>query len=78
VGKYKSREDCEVRGKFFVPTVCFTPFSFVCKSLVYGETFLKGRVQTEGRKRGRGVFLKVPEQKLPVFIPYAPLSEGSV
>jgi hypothetical protein len=51
VGKYRSREDCKVRGKFFVPTVCFTPFSFVCKSIVDEETLLKGRVPTEERQR---------------------------
>jgi len=54
VGEYRSREGCKVRGKFFVPTVCFTPFSFMCKSLVDEEIFLKGKVLTEERRRGSG------------------------
>lgn len=78
MGEYGSREGCKVRGKFFVPTVCFTPFSFMCKSLVDEEIFLKGKVLTAERRRGRAVFLKASEQKLPVFIPYVPLSAASV
>jgi hypothetical protein len=50
----------------------------MCKSLVHEEMFLKGRVLTEERQRERGVFLKASEQKLPVFIPYVPLSARSV
>lgn len=78
MGKYGSREDCKVRGKFFVPTVCFTPFSFMCKSLVDEEIFLKGVVLTEERQRRRGVFLTASEQTLPVFILYVHLSTGNV
>ena len=78
MGEYGSGEGCKVRGKFFVPTVCFTPFPFMCKSLVDEEIFLKGKVLTEKSRRGRGVFLKVTEQKLPVFIPYVPLSAANV
>jgi hypothetical protein len=78
VGEHRSREGCKVRGKFFVPTICFTPFSFMCKTLVDEEIFLKGKVLTEESRRGRGVFLKVTEQKLPVFIPYVPLSAANV
>lgn len=78
MGKYGSREDCKVRGKFFVPTVCSAPFSFMCKSLVDEEIFLKGMVLTEERQRGRDIFLRASEQKLPGFIPYVPLSAGNV
>jgi hypothetical protein len=55
----------------------FSPFYFMCKNVVDEEmslfSFPSEGFKLKGDRKGRGLFVKSPQQKLRFFIPYLPL-----
>jgi hypothetical protein len=76
------KETAKLRVSSLYPPYVFTPFSFMCKNLVDEEmslfSFPSEGFKLKGDRKGRGLFVKSPQQKLRFFIPYSPLSAASV